>query len=218
MSVKNIAIVTALCSAFLFAFHWILKPVIHHDTEKISILLNIIFAASFISIFFFTVGAEIEHKIVEEQVDRVVKDLLSGAKIILPPNTAKQMSDDFSKVKLPDLSEADKAVDTSNQKLFNTAITTISIFVATSVIYIIAMSYFKNISLVELLKILGENSIILVFIGLTEYIFLSIIAVHFRSADPNKVKLAVVKSLQNLKPDSNISVPDSLNTTLKSFQ
>ena len=59
------------------------------------------------------------------------------------------------------------------------------------VVYAIYVTNNKNNNY-ELNKIISENLVILIGIGLTEYVFLTYFAARFVSIDPNQAKLTVL--------------------------
>lgn len=197
-----IGIVTAGTCIFLVAYD-LFCSIIFTREERMSMLLNIVFAASFISIFFFTVGSNIEHDIVNIQVDNIVKDLTSGATVVLPANTLNSISQSIAALPPPDLKALDAQVAQSNNVLFTQTWITILIFFVLSIFYMIfryKVSWPEKNKDVSLRHIIGDNIVLIIFIGLTEFIFLYVIAKQYKSGDPNRVKLTILDSLQNIQP------------------
>jgi hypothetical protein len=96
-------------------------------------------------------------------------------------------------IEAPNMAEADEYVEKSNKELLITAAKFIGGFVVAGFALIMFISNKYNIPLYD---ILIHNIIILVFVALTEYCFLTFIAQNYITADPNFVKLAVVKELK----------------------
>jgi hypothetical protein len=159
-----------------------------------SIIINVLFVASFLSIFFFTYAVKIEEEIVIDQVDYLVKDFTSGLKL-LPDETLIPIRNRIKSFEKPNMDVLDKKVEDSNKAIFKQAIMIVSITLAVGLIGAFIASRKWNFSMFDLIK---ENLIILLFVGLTEFIFLNVFGKNFISADPNSVKLALLNKLTSL--------------------
>jgi hypothetical protein len=160
-------------------------------------IANIIMATAFISIFlgvfFFTYASKIEEKIVIERSTEIVQDLTTSLLLISP-----QQKQVLRSVVLPslqvssNLADQDKQVQIANKQLIRKAVIAISIFVFVCSILIGFLAYFFQIPLVELLK---NNLLILCFVALTEFIFLTFFAQYYITIDSNFVKKQLADSL-----------------------
>uniref|UniRef100_A0A6C0ECT3 Uncharacterized protein n=1 Tax=viral metagenome TaxID=1070528 RepID=A0A6C0ECT3_9ZZZZ len=165
------------------------------DAKNItSIMLNVIFVASFLGVFFFTYAAKVEEEVVQEQVDYLVKDMTSNLQL-LPDDALEAIRIQVKNIQKPDMSELDNKVKENNKKVFEQAMTLIGITLAVGLYIAYRVSNKYNFSLKDLIK---ENSIILFFIGTTELFFLNVFGRHYLSIDPNMVKLGVLNKLTNL--------------------
>ena len=100
----------------------------------------------------------------------------------------------FSKMNLPDMSDADNEVKQSNKILQNNTMIQISI------IFIIGISictffivYFK----LDWKHMLKESFAGLTAVALIEFIFLTFFAQNYKTLDPNSVKLHIIDILKN---------------------
>jgi hypothetical protein len=159
-----------------------------------SIIINVLFVASFLSIFFFSYVVKIEEEIVIDQVDYLVKDLTSGLKL-LPDEALIPIKNRIKSIQKPNMDDLDKKVDDANKAIYKQAIMIVSITLGVGLICAFIASKKWNFSMIDLIK---ENLIILLFIGLTEFIFLNVFGKNFISADPNSVKLALLNKLTSI--------------------
>jgi ABC-type transport system involved in cytochrome bd biosynthesis fused ATPase/permease subunit len=148
----------------------------------ISIITNVGLIMLFLGIFFFSYASTVEQEIVTINTNIITTDIIS---IISPILTDNAKSNIISKLEYPDMKEEDDKVVEINSQLVNTAYTyLISIFIGTLVLGYI-MSYYSKNSFYEIMVL---NIIILVFIALTEFTFLTLIPKSYISADTNYIK------------------------------
>lgn len=155
----------------------------------VEIIINIIFVATFIGIFFFTYAAYIEKKVVKSQVDYAVSELLGDIQYF----GGAPIKDAISQIKTPNLSKADAAAKASNKKLIIKVVLILSAFfiVGMSVAFFIAHKYDVGFT-----KAIIKNLIILIAIGLTEFSFLTFFGAQYKSLDPNFVKKTILQAVQ----------------------
>jgi H+/Cl- antiporter ClcA len=171
------------------------------------IILLVCFIAIFLAIFFFTYTTTIENHIVVNQVEYLIKDFKNDIKGIPEPYMS-EINNQLQNITEPDfeeLKEADKKVLDNNKKVINDSIKYIGIFSIIVVIIVIYLLYLNkknnpnsNIGN-DLYHIVKENSIILIFIAITEFIFLMCFGRNFRSVDPNFVKHTVLNKLSKIQ-------------------
>jgi len=150
----------------------------------VNVSLNVAFAACFIGFFFFTYAKNIEKQIVVNNVEYLVNDLLANTVAILPDAIKGPLSKSIKNTQLPDLSEADRAVENSNSSLLQLAIMVLGILLA-GCLY--GANYMSEKHGIDFEDAVQRNLILLVCIGLTEFVFLKLIAQNFISADPHVV-------------------------------
>jgi len=163
----------------------------------VSIITSVGIIMMFLGVFFFTYAANIEKEIVQMNANIVVEDLLSIISPLLSPVTKATQ---ITKLKYPDMADADQKVEMDNNNLLKTAYTNLSIVFVVTLVLGFIIAYFKKINYYN---IIGLNLIILVFVGLTEYSFLNMIVKKFIAADTHYVRLII---LENLNKKFNIII------------
>lgn len=160
----------------------------------LNILLVAALAASFIGLFFFTYGKNVERDIVVNNVDYLVTDLLGGVNL-LPQEITSSLKEKLQKTNLGDMSKEDEKVAQHNAALLKKALTFIGILNAVVLAVVIGLAYKYDLNLME---ILVEGFLILLCVGLVEIVFLYFIARKYISADPNTVKNRFVTKLMDV--------------------
>jgi hypothetical protein len=160
--------------------------------DYISILINVILATSFIGIFFFTYGAKIEENIAKAQANYIVDAMMDDVKL-LPQDKLNDIKSSLQNMTPPDLTKEDNEVEEINKKLLIKALTVIGIIflVGISTAYYLCQIGEK----VNFMEVLKSGLIVLTFIGLTEFSFLTFFASYFISADPNFVKQTFINKI-----------------------
>ena len=157
-------------------------------------LLNVILIATFISVFFFTYAARIERQIVEDQMVHVIKELMSDL-VILPSEQKEVLRNFINNIPEIDMKEADALISAHNSALLKKAIMFCGIGIAVVSFIVTLLWYFCDFSLKEMCC---KASIALLFVALTEFIFLTFLARRFRSADSNYVKLMLLENIEKM--------------------
>jgi hypothetical protein len=162
--------------------------------EITNIILNIVFIATFIAIFFFTYGATVEQSVIKEQVDYAVNDLIGNVKFFLSPQELELLNNYIDQIKPPDMSAIDKAAADHNKKLIIDASILMGILLIVGIIIsiVLALVFKFNIG-----KVIGLNFIILIFIALTEFSFLTFLGKRYRSLDPNFITETMLVNLKS---------------------
>lgn len=157
-----------------------------------NVIMSVAFIATFIGIFFFTYAKEIEQQIVKEQTANIVKDIVGDLKVFIADEALPVINTITTQIPTPDMSGADADAAANNAALLKKAAKVIIIgnLIAAGAIY-----YFYSQNPFDVVDMLKHNAIILIFVGVTEFVFLRFIARYFISADPNMVKYHVVKTL-----------------------
>lgn len=176
-----------------------------------NILIHVGVMALFLTIFFFTVAQYFEKQIVEEQINFVIDDFIgSSFKPVsksVKDKIKEQINEAFSKV---DFTKQDNAVKEENSKVQKKAWKFVGILIAIiSVIVILFGFLFKWDN--YYLKFLFNSAIVsLIFVAITETLFMFLIAQNYLSADPNKIKLNIIETLANNRCDPNKPEKDKL--------
>lgn len=157
-----------------------------------NIIIEVVFVATFLTIFFFTYVTTVENDIIKDQVNYIVESMLEDTKNFIPPEYLITLKNNLNTMKKPDLTEADNEVRASNNKIKKFCYKGIGIGIVVLMGLTGLASYTLNFSYSH---ILFENFILLIFIALTEFVFLNVFARNFISADTNKIKLEIINKM-----------------------
>ena len=158
-------------------------------------ILNVIFIACLIALFFFFYATKIEEQIVKDQMAYIVQDFTDSLQV-MTTEQKNTLNKSLNQMTLPDLSKQDNEVEQANGDLFQSAMILVGIFVACGLAVVYIMGKYYELDYKTLFK---ETFIAVFFVGLTEYLFLTYLGTSFRSADPNKVKKTIIDTLNGLK-------------------
>ena len=162
----------------------------------VNILIHVGVMALFLTIFFFTIAQYFEKKIIEDQIDFVIDDFVGNSLKPVPETTKKEIKNEINSVfDKQDLSKADESVRKENKKISTKA----WIFVGTllSIIFVIVVIFgFKYRWERYYLKFLFNSALIsLIFVAITETLFMFLIAQNYLSADPNQIKMKIIDTI-----------------------
>ena len=160
----------------------------------------------FLSIFFFIYVTGVERNEFKSQVNLVVDSFINDKeleKLGLQNLTDEQKKNlsimisgiaESSKQKvLIDASDNIKANTKNNQKIINNLINIIIIVII--IIIIIALIFYILGFCIPFFHQIKHALYVIIFVALTEFIFLTVIAKNYISADPNKIKNKVSDSI-----------------------
>jgi ABC-type uncharacterized transport system permease subunit len=167
-----------------------------NKSELISkVLINVLFISLFIGFFFFTYGTYIEKKVVTEQMNFLSKDIKNFFSLF-GKNINDTITTKLNKMILPDLSHEDKIARENNNKIKKQAFIVLLVLTL-FILFIVYYNYTKyGNNNYKLNEIISENIVILIAIGLTEFVFLTYFGARFISINPNIVKLTILESLR----------------------
>jgi len=162
----------------------------------VNILIHVGVMALFLTIFFFTIAQYFEKKIVEEQIKFVIDDFVGNSLKPLSPNIKtklkNQIDNTFSKI---DFTTQDKDVKKQNEIIQNKAWTFVGILVGIIVVIVLIFGFIFKWDNYYLKFLFNSSLISLIFVAITETLFMFLIAQNYLSADPNKIKLKLVQTL-----------------------
>lgn len=158
----------------------------------VNVILAVALASSFIALFFFTYGKEVEKNIVIGNVEYIVDDLLSFPTSLLPDEAKYKLITYLDNVKLSDMTQSDQNVTNNNNELLKISGITLGSMLIISIIiaYIISKKYELDFPFT-----ISQNLILLCGIALVEFIFLKYVLTNFISANPNIVKKKLLEAL-----------------------
>lgn len=166
-----------------------------------SIVLHVVCISVFIGIFFFTYAAKVEGQIVEKQVEIIVNDFTGDVSAMIPTDTMNDFkpliisSLTITPEQQADFDRIDKEAAEHNDQLKKKAITVLGVLFIIGILIVLYLRIrYKDFNLLHLIV---TTCIAVVFVGLTELLFLVGIAKNYRTADSNFVKKVIVENIKN---------------------
>ena len=186
-----------------------------------NVIMHIILISVFIGIFFFTYGAYLEKEIIKTQVEYLIEDLLGSIKVFMP-----EMSDDVKqRIKDYDIKvneEDDIKVRNKNKETLKKAFMAITALVVVGVILIFAVLKImkkQNMSNTKFWKtLLKHNAVVLIFIGITYFIFAAYFAKKYLSIDTNHIKKSAIDNIFKELEDNNLKDNNLKDNNLKDIK
>ena len=161
--------------------------------------MHIILISVFIGIFFFTYGIFLQKEIIKIHIEYIVNDLITSVKVFMPKSEkVKKYIRDYD-IKI-DESQDEKVRDKNKYTLIKGFIS-IFIFAIIGLLIILAVSKKmnrENMTHTQFwFKLLKYNIITLVFIALTQFIFVSYFFKKFMLINTNKLKKSIIDNIIN---------------------
>jgi hypothetical protein len=174
-----------------------------------NIVMNVTMISTFIGIFFFTYGKTIEENVVKGQSELVADYIAKDLSTFIDKPTAQKLASQLSP---PDMTNADKQVELKNTELQRSAFNILILVAIGGLLFTIILAKYYTLNLQSILE---TNFVILLFVGLTEYIFLTYIGQNFISLDPNFVRLKILQTLQKkMNEQELVLTPDTIKKLL----
>jgi len=162
--------------------------------ELAIIMVNVAFAATFLTIFFFTYASHIEKEIVMNNMSYLTNDMLRDILLLVPKNQENIVVNKLTSIKIPDMSKEDAENNENNKKILKQAVTVVGAFLCIVLLSTFYMSKKYNFSYENILKLcLLTVSVI----AIVEFFFLRFFASKFLAADANFIKYTILDTLQN---------------------
>ena len=162
-----------------------------------NIIVGLIIFSIFIAIFYFTYAAKIEEQILNIQIKNLVENLTENLDVIEPYLSVKSfLAEQIQNLEIPDLTKEDEEVESMNKGILMKAVKMLGIFAGVMTVILIFLKIKYKTDIFGSLK---TNFIILIFIALTEILFLNMIAKNYISLDTNQVKLNIMQQLQKFR-------------------
>ena len=160
--------------------------------EIANIILSVVLISTFIGVFFFTYASMIEKNIVETRCKTIVEDLTNSFSTVATPNVLKSINEKLEQLAPPNLSEEDKKVAENNKALIKKSaiVILLLLIVGLSIVFILYKIYKFPVK-----GLIINNLIMLVFVALTEFIFLTFFAQNFITVDSNFIKNKIISVL-----------------------
>lgn len=163
----------------------------------VNIIVHVAVMIIFLTFFFFTVAAHQEQTITKNQLDFLLNDIknqFSALPTDVKNKIKKQLSSSLNKNK-DELIKQDKEVSKKNQALFDYMVKLVIIIVISVVIIVIVSYFYFKWNMSNLRYILTSAGITLIFVAITETIFLYLIPSNYLAIDPNQVKYKIVNKI-----------------------
>ena len=165
----------------------------------ISTFLMIGVYAAFVGIFFFTYGSYTERKVIDNQMNILVKDFTSDFVFFaneVSPAAVKSLQDNVKNAKVPDTSAADKEVVEKNQTLFHKAVGMLTITLVTGIALSVGLwlCLGKGVSYADISLKVG---FLLFIVMVVEFLFFTLVSQNYRPVDPNVVKGYMLDTLND---------------------
>lgn len=173
----------------------------------VNLVAAVVLFACFVTGFFFTIVVWEENKSVEDNTNRVVRELVQDLHDSVPPILVTSLKASTQDMTAPDLSKEDKSVADTNAKLLNDVLLVSGIAAGAGVVFIIAVwaimrmragwrTARSGIDYPDMRKLVVENLILLGWIAGAEITFLFFIAGRYRTLDGNVVRAEFIKTLR----------------------
>ena len=169
----------------------------------LSVLIQVTCVFIFLTIFYFTYATTKEADIAKSNTTFMINDLFGINANILPESFKKILLSKVNSINPndPSIVKQDAGIDTNNEAVKKKAYNVLKIVSGTVIILVIislnlskkgTIPFFRNLKLGSILK---ETFIILFFVALTEYMFLTYIISKWISIDPNVIKAHLFDNL-----------------------
>lgn len=164
----------------------------------VNIIVHVALMALFVTIFFFTIAQYFERKIVEDQINFIVDDFVGNSLKPVSKETKsqiqKQINNDFKKI---NFHAADNQVKEQNQKVSKKAWIFVGILIGIIFLVVIILGFIFRWEPYYIRFLINSSVLSLIFVAITETLFMFLIAQNYLSADPSKIKLKVLEVLKN---------------------
>lgn len=163
--------------------------------EIIRIIILVLFSSVFIVVFYFTYAQTVEKKILEKQFADVTHEIMGDVMQLVPSEFSGQVNQLLSDIKAP--TSSDESIVKQNNELIGKTKTFLTIFAIVVLFILIFLIKRCDLSSDKLKSILKDDLVLLGFVALTEYLFLTFITSKFICFDINTVKYALINTIQN---------------------
>lgn len=161
-----------------------------------NILLHVGLMSLFLTIFFFTIAQYFEKKIVEDQISFVIDDFVGNTLKPIDDATKKEIKNKINDIfKNQDFSKEDDNVKEENQKIKKKAWGFVGVLLSIIGIIVVMTGFIYQWDIYYIKYLLSSSIFSLLFVAITETLFMFLIAQNYLSADPNKIKLNIIDTL-----------------------
>ena len=174
-----------------------------------NVICQVIFFFVFVTIFYFTYAKFVENSILTEQINFLIDQTITPElEFICKNNLAdcgslSQALPGYINPDDPSVKRSDALIEKTNNEILSKAIKMVIISFIIAFVVIIALYFVsKNINSgffkkFNLLTILGESTIIIIFVAITETVFLTYFASRYITVDVNAIKVVLLEKLKD---------------------
>lgn len=170
---------------------------INYCEFSITIIINVLLISLFIAIFFFTYGIYIEDSIIKSQMNFLATNISDIIKLF-GPNITNDIKKTINNLPKIDFTNVDSNIQIKNKTVKHNALIANIIFTIFTILLVIFL-YNRSGAEINLFNILIKNFIILLFVGLTYFIFIFFYGSKFISVNPNLIYYNIIKHLKELQ-------------------
>jgi len=168
----------------------------------VNILIHVGVMALFLTIFFFTIAQYFEKKIIEDQIDFVIDDFVGNSLKPVPEKTKKEIKEKIDNVfNKQDLSKADESIRKENKKISTKAWIFVGTLLGIILVIVLTFGFIYKWNRYYLKFLFNSALISLIFVAITETLFMFLIAQNYLSADPNQIKMKIIQTLDKNRCD-----------------
>ncbi len=168
-----------------------------------NLLLISTLAVSFLTIFFFLQGAEIEKEVIVNNLNYVIDESMDNYIVLLSDKEKESIYKKLNNIKIDNMEKEDEVIISSNKKLKKNTFIIIGVLIIVVFMIVSGIVVYKKYDYIEILL---KNFILLFGIGLVEYLFLINFGSKFISANTNYIKGKIASLFYN---------PDDKDTNTK---
>lgn len=161
----------------------------------VNILIHVGIMALFLTIFFFTIAQYFEKKIIEKQINFVIDDFVGNALKPISDDDKTYIKKVINEKFNLDFTKEDNDVISNNKKITKKAWTFVAILVSIISVFVIILGFIFKWDIYYIKFLFVSALVSLIFVAITETLFMSLIAQNYYSADPNQIKLKIIETL-----------------------
>lgn len=164
----------------------------------INILIHVGVMALFLTIFFFTIAQYFEKKIIQDQIDFVIDDFVGHSLKPVKETTKNEIRKEINNaLGKSDFSKADESVKKNNKKISDKAWIFVGSLLAIIFVIVIIFGFIFRWEGYYIKFLFNSSLISLIFVAITETLFMFLIAQNYLSADPNQIKMKIIETIGN---------------------
>jgi hypothetical protein len=168
-----------------------------------NVILHIMLISIFIGTFFFTYGTYLQKKIIKAQLEFLIDETVGSTKVFMPELLSDSVKKFLMEYQINLDNNADLIVEQSNKEIKKKAL--YANLIGFVIVIIIILIVCKKLDMEGMtkthffLKLIGYNSIALLAVGLTYFIFSRGFALYYMPLDLNKIKKKIIDNLIKIR-------------------